>query len=108
MKRQEPESFVLVVVQVQTAAGCLSSMVEPVAVFAVVFAVVFVAVFAVVFVAAFVAVFAVVFVAAFVAVEHYCCLGLPAVFELKLPPEQLVFVVVQPVSAAVQESLSDR
>lgn len=67
MKRQEPESFVLVVVQVQTAAGCLSSMVEPVAVFAVVFAVVF--------------------VAAFVAVEHYCCLGLPAVFELKLPPE---------------------
>lgn len=88
MKRQEPESFVLVVVQVQTAAGCLSSMVEPVAVFAVVFAVVF--------------------VAAFVAVEHYCCLGLPAVFELKLPPEQLVFVVVQPVSAAVQESLSDR
>ena len=83
MKRQEPESFVLVVVQVQTA-GCLSSMVEPVAVFAVVF------------------------VAAFVAVEHYCCLGLPAVFELKLPPEQLVFVVVQPVSAAVQESLSDR
>lgn len=96
MKRQEPESFVLVVVQVQTAAGCLSSMVEPVAVFAVVF----VAVFAVVF--------AVVFVAAFVAVEHYCCLGLPAVFELKLPPEQLVFVVVQPVSAAVQESLSDR
>lgn len=96
MKRQEPESFVLVVVQVQTAAGCLSSMVEPVAVFAVVF----VAVFAVVFV--------VVFVAAFVAVEHYCCLGLPAVFELKLPPEQLVFVVVQPVSAAVQESLSDR
>jgi len=92
MKRQEPESFVLVVVQVQTAAGCLSSMVEPVAVFAVVF----------------VAVFAVVFVAAFVAVEHYCCLGLPAVFELKLPPEQLVFVVVQPVSAAVQESLSDR
>ena len=57
----------LVVVQVQTAAGCLSSMVEPVAVFAVVFAVVF--------------------VAAFVAVEHYCCLGLPAVFELKLPPE---------------------
>lgn len=88
MKRQEPESFVLVVVQVQTAAGCLSSMVEPVAVFAVVF------------VAA--------FVAAFVAVEHYCCLGLPAVFELKLPPEQLVFVVVQPVSAAVQESLSDR
>ena len=88
MKRQEPESFVLVVVQVQTAAGCLSSMVEPVAVFAVVF----------------VAVFAVVFVA----VEHYCCLGLPAVFELKLPPEQLVFVVVQPVSAAVQESLSDR
>lgn len=84
MKRQEPESFVLVVVQVQTAAGCLSSMVEPVAVF----------------VAA--------FVAAFVAVEHYCCLGLPAVFELKLPPEQLVFVVVQPVSAAVQESLSDR
>lgn len=96
MKRQEPESFVLVVVQVQTAAGCLSSMVEPVAVFAVVFAVVFVAVFAVVF------------VAAFVAVEHYCCLGLPAVFELKLPPEQLVFVVVQPVSAAVQESLSDR
>ena len=100
MKRQEPESFVLVVVQVQTAAGCLSSMVEPVAVFAVVF----VAVFAVVFVA----VFAVVFVAAFVAVEHYCCLGLPAVFELKLPPEQLVFVVVQPVSAAVQESLSDR
>lgn len=88
MKRQEPESFVLVVVQVQTAAGCLSSMVEPVAVFAVVFVVVF--------------------VAAFVAVEHYCCLGLPAVFELKLPPEQLVFVVVQPVSAAVQESLSDR
>lgn len=84
MKRQEPESFVLVVVQVQTAAGCLSSMVEPVAVFAVVF------------------------VAAFVAVEHYCCLGLAAVFELKLPPEQLVFVVVQPVSAAVQESLSDR
>ena len=67
MKRQEPELFVLVVVQVQTAAGCLSSMVEPVAVFAVVFAVVF--------------------VAAFVAVEHYCCLGLPAVFELKLPPE---------------------
>ena len=67
MKRQEPESFVLVVVQVQTAAGCLSSMVEPVAVFAVVFAVVF--------------------VAAFVAVEHYCCLGLPAAFELKLPPE---------------------
>ena len=57
----------LVVVQVQTAAGCLSSMVEPVAVFAVVF------------VAA--------FVAAFVAVEHYCCFGLPAVFELKLPPE---------------------
>ena len=57
----------LVVVQVQTAAGCLSSMVEPVAVF----------------VAAFVAVFAVVFVA----VEHYCCLGLPAAFELKLPPE---------------------
>ena len=57
----------LVVVQVQTAAGCLSSMVEPVAVFAVVF------------VAAFVAVF--------VAVEHYCCFGLPAVFELKLPPE---------------------
>ena len=53
----------LVVVQVQTAAGCLSSMVEPVAVFAVVF------------------------VAAFVAVEHYCCFGLPAVFELKLPPE---------------------
>lgn len=88
MKRQEPESFVLVVVQVQTAAGCLSSMVEPVAVFAVVFVAVF--------------------VAAFVAVEHYCCLGLPAVFELKLPPEQLVFVVVQPVSAAVQESLSDR
>ena len=39
MKRQEPESFVLVVVQVQTAAGCLSSMVEPVAVFAVVFVV---------------------------------------------------------------------
>ena len=71
MKRQEPESFVLVVVQVQTAAGCLSSMVEPVAVFAVVF----------------VAAFAVVFVAAFVAVEHYCCFGLPAVFELKLPPE---------------------
>ena len=61
----------LVVVQVQTAAGCLSSMVEPVAVFAVVFAVVFVAAF----------------VAAFVAVEHYCCLGLPAAFELKLPPE---------------------
>ena len=57
----------LVVVQVQTAAGCLSSMVEPVAVFAVVF------------VAA--------FVAAFVAVEHYCCFGLPAVFELKLTPE---------------------
>lgn len=80
MKRQEPESFVLVVVQVQTAAGCLSSMVEPVAVLA----------------------------AAFVAVEHYCCFGLPAVFELKLPPEQLVFVVVQLVSAAVQESLSDR
>ena len=65
----------LVVVQVQTAAGCLSSMVEPVAVFAVVF----VAVFAVVFVA--------VFAVAFVAVEHYCCFGLPAVFELKLPPE---------------------
>lgn len=84
MKRQEPESFVLVVVQVQTAAGCLSSMVEPVVVFA----------------AAFVAVF--------VAVEHYCCFGLPAAFELKLPPEQLAFVVVQPVSAAVQESLSDR
>lgn len=57
----------LVVVQVQTAAGCLSSMVEPVAVFA----------------AAFVAAF----VAAFAAVEHYCCLGLPAVFELKLLPE---------------------
>lgn len=76
MKRQEPESFVLVVVQVQTAAGCLSSMVEPVAVFA--------------------------------AVEHYCCFGLPVAFELKLPPEQLAFVVVQPVSAAVQESLSDR
>lgn len=88
MKRQEPESFVLVVVQVQTAAGCLSSMVGPVVVFVVVFVAVFVAVFA--------------------AVEHYCCLGLPAVFELKLPPEQLVFVVVQPVSAAVQESLSDR
>ena len=84
MKRQEPELFVLVVMQVQTAAGCLSSMVEPVAVFVAVFA------------------------AAFVAVEHYCCLGLPAVFELKLPPEQLAFVVVQPVSAAVQESLSDR
>lgn len=84
MKRQEPESFVLVVVQVQTAAGCLSSMVGPVVVFVVVF------------------------VAVFAAVEHYCCLGLPAVFELKLPPEQLVFVVVQPVSAAVQESLSDR
>lgn len=80
MKRQEPESFVLVVVQVQTAAGCLSSMVEPVAVFAVVF----------------------------VAVEHYCCFGLPAAFELKLLPEQQAFVVVQPVSAAVQESLSDR
>ena len=88
MKRQEPELFVLVVVQVQTAAGCLSSMVEPVAVF--------------------VAVFAAVFAAAFVAVEHYCCFGLPAAFELKLPPEQLAFVVVQPVSAAVQESLSDR
>ena len=53
----------LVVVQVQTAAGCLSSMVEPVAVFAAAF------------------------VAAFAAVEHYCCLGLPAVFELKLLPE---------------------
>ena len=62
--------------QVQTAAGCLSSMVETVAVFA--------------------------------AVEHYCCFGLSAAFELKLPPEQLAFVVVQPVSAAVQESLSDR
>lgn len=67
MKRQEPELFVLVVVQVQTAAGCLSSMVVPV----VVFVVVFVAVFA----------------AVFVAVEHYCCFGLPAAFELKLPPE---------------------
>ena len=53
----------LVVVQVQTAAGCLSSMVEPVAVFVAAFAVVF------------------------VVVEHYCCLGLPAAFELKLPPE---------------------
>lgn len=84
MKRQEPESFVLVVVQVQTAAGCLSSMVEPVAVFVVVFA------------------------AVFAAVEHYCCFGLPAAFELKLPPEQLAFVVVKPVSAVVQESLSDR
>ena len=50
----------LVVVQVQTAAGCLSSMVEPVAVFVAV---------------------------VFVAVEHYCRLGLPAAFELKLPPE---------------------
>ena len=78
----------LVVVQVQTAAGCLSSMVVPVV--------------------EPVAVFVAVFAAAFVAVEHYCCLGLPAVFELKLPPEQLAFVVVQPVSAAVQESLPDR
>ena len=67
MKRQEPESFVLVVVQVQTAAGCLSSMVEPVVVFAAAFVAVFVAVFA--------------------TVEHYCCFGLPAAFELKLPPE---------------------
>ena len=81
MKRQEFVS--LAAEQVQTAAGCLSSMVEPVAVFA--------------------------------AVEHYCCFGLSAAFELKLPSEQLVFVVVQlafvvvqPVSAAVQESLSDR
>ena len=57
--------------QVQTAAGCMSSMVEPVAVFA--------------------------------AVEHCCCFGLPAVFELKLPPESFAFV-----AAAVQESLSDR
>ena len=61
----------LVVVQVQTAAGCLSSMVEPVVVFA----------------AAFVAAFVAVFVAVFAAVEHYCCFGLPAAFELKLPPE---------------------
>ena len=60
-----------VVVQVQTAAGCLSSMVGPVVVFVVVF----------------VAVFAAVFAAVFVAVEHYCCFGLPAAFELKLPPE---------------------
>ena len=74
MKRQEFVS--LAAEQVQTAAGCLSSMVEPVVVFA--------------------------------AVEHYCCFGVPAAFELKLPPEQLAFVVVQPVSAAVQESLSDR
>ena len=74
MKRLEFVS--LAAEQVQTAAGCLSSMVETVAVFA--------------------------------AVEHYCCFGLSAAFELKLPPEQLAFVVVQPVSAAVQESLSDR
>lgn len=66
-----------VVVQEQTVAGCLSSIVEPVAVFV-------------------------------ASVEHYCCFGLPAAFELKLSPEPFAFVVVQPAFAVVQESLSDR